>query len=335
MRISAKTSLAAVSAGVMTAAIAVPSGASGVSAHAAACVKAFNIEAIVDDSGSMGGTDPNRLRVQGLDLLINTLSSGTFLGAVEFGDSFTTGVPSADTVFAPQTVGPNGPAMKSALNAKIHADNGGTDYNSAFAQSDSDNPLAAARIFLTDGGHNAGTYNNGHLVRRVPTYVVGFSPGLASATDQARLKQIASDTGGHYYPLADSSQIQAVINKIGAALTCQSPPASVTDQLAAGRSSRVHSFGIGSKIKTAQIALTWSSPLDKFTITGLSEIRNGKQVAVAARARRLKVTTSHGQTFLLVKVSKLVKGSLHFRVRALRVRSVLGKATITTQVGRR
>src|SRR5882762_4365310 len=102
-------------AGMMIAAIAVPSGASGPRAHASACVKATNIEAIIDDSGSMAGTDPSTLRVKGLKLLINTLSPGTFLGAVEFGGSFDPSTPSADTVFKPQAVGPNGTAMGNAL----------------------------------------------------------------------------------------------------------------------------------------------------------------------------------------------------------------------------
>src|SRR5437588_2610004 len=93
------------------------------------CQRATNIEAIIDDSGSMSVTDSNRLRVQGLDLLINTLSPGTLLGAVEFGSAFSG--PAADTVFKPEAVGPNAAAMKADLDQKIHADNGATDYNAA------------------------------------------------------------------------------------------------------------------------------------------------------------------------------------------------------------
>src|SRR5205807_2348879 len=145
--------------------------------------------------------------------------------------------PAADTVFKPEAVGPNAAAMKADLDQKIHADNGATDYNAAFAQSDADNPTANARIFLTDGAHNQGTYNNGHLVHKVPTYVVGFSAGaVGSPADRARLKQIASDTGGHYYPLKDSSHLQSVMNAIGAALTCHAVPRHFNDQLKQGQS---------------------------------------------------------------------------------------------------
>ena len=222
-------------AGMIVAALAAPSGASIPRAHASACVAATNIEAIVDDSGSMALTDSGKLRVKGLELLINTLSPGTFLGAVEFGGNFFPGsTPAADTVFAPEAVGPNATAMGTALESKITADNGGTDYNAAFAQSDADNPNAQARIFLTDGGHDIGTYNNGHLTHRVPTYVIGFSTGVADAEAQQRLKTIAGDTGGQFFPLNDSSQLQSVMNDIGAAITCQTPPLSFTDQLKLG-----------------------------------------------------------------------------------------------------
>ena len=87
-------------------------------------------------------------------------------------------------------------------------------YNAAFAQSDADNPNANARIFLTDGAHNADAYANGHLVHKVPTQVISFGSGL-SPDDQARLQTIANDTGGTYYPQVDSSQLQSVMNTIG------------------------------------------------------------------------------------------------------------------------
>jgi hypothetical protein len=335
MRSKRSALLVVIAASLMAAGIATQSGAESPRANAAACVKASNIEAIVDDSGSMASTDPNRLRNQSLDLLINTLSSGTFLGAVEFGGSFDPSTPSADTVFKPEAVGPNAAAMKSALDSKINADNGGTDYNAAFAQSDADNPNANARIFLTDGGHNVGNYNNGHLTHKSPTYVVSFG-GVPPGADQARLQGIANDTGGHYYPLVDSSQLQSIINAIGAALTCQTPPQTFTDLLAQGRS-RTHAVTIGARTKSLQIALTWSSPLDQFTINHLRLVSHGKTIGKAARrrkVRRLKIKRTKSATFTVLKVSRLSKGKLRFRVKATKVGSGQPKVTLTTQVSR-
>jgi hypothetical protein len=321
--------VAAGAAGLIAAA---PAGAAPV-AQASACTPATNIEAIVDDSGSMAITDANRLRVQAMDLLINALDPSTQLGAVEFGSGlFET--PGADTVFAPEPVGANAAAMKSALDQKIQADNGATDYNAAFAQSDTDNPGADARIFLTDGGHDIGTYNEGHLAHGVPTYVVGFG-GITSPEDQARLKKIASDTGGSYFPLKDSSGLQAVMDSIEAALTCQTPPVQFSDQLKEGQS-KLHSVAIGGSTKSIQIALTWASPLDKFKISGLQLIGKKGVLAIAPRPQRkpgkLQVTRSASSTFIVLKVSHLRKGRLRFSVKAAKVASGAPEVALTTQV---
>jgi hypothetical protein len=333
---SKRTALSVVvAASLLGTGVVAQSGAESPRAHAAACTKASNIEAIIDDSGSMSITDPNTLRVKGLKLLINTLSSATLLGAVEFGGSFDSSTPSADTVFKPAAVGPNGPLMGTALDAKIKADNGGTDYNAAFAQSDADNPNAVARIFLTDGGHNVGNYNNGHLTHKSPTQVVSFSSGI-TGEDQARLQGIANDTGGHYYPQVDSSKIQSVMNTIGAVLTCQTPPRTFNDKLALGRS-KTHAVTIGANTKSLQIALTWASPLDQFTISHLRLISHGKVIGVASRRhkpRKLKVKRTKSQTFTILKVSRLRKGKLRFKVKATKVGSGQPKVTLTTQVSR-
>jgi len=316
---------AVVAGGLVSTALVLPVVASPADAGAA-CTPAKNIEAIVDDSGSMFGTDPNRLRVQAMDLLINALDSGTTLGAVEFGTI-------ADNVFAPGAVGANAASMKSSLDSLIQADNGGTDYNLAFNTARSANPGAAARIFLTDGGHNTGTYADTHLNPsgpQTPTYVIGFSVGLSAPADQARLQKIATDTGGKYFPLPDSSALQSVMNNIETQLTCQSAPKTFTDNLKQGKSKQ-HSVNISKKSKFAQLALTWASPLDKFKIQGL-RITQGRNVVAARGVRHLKVKVIKGSTFIVVKVSRLVAGKLHFKVKATHIGSGAPKVSLTTQV---
>ncbi|MEA2153524.1 MAG: hypothetical protein QOI18_1757, partial [Solirubrobacteraceae bacterium] len=197
-----------------------------------------------------------------------------------------------------------------------------------------DNPNAQARIFLTDGGHNVGTYNNGHLTHKVPTYVIGFSTGVADTESQARLKMIASDTGGQFYPLTDSSQLQSVMNNIGAALTCQTAPQSFTDQLKQG-AGKTHTVSIGAGTKSLQIALTWVSPLDKFSISNLKISRKGRTVAQATRrnAKLLAVKTTTSPTFTILKFTGLTKGMLTFKVKATAIGSGVPQVTLTTQVG--
>jgi len=115
-----------VGAAIVAAALA-PSSGQAVGARAAACTPVKNVEAIIDDSGSMTGSDSNRLRVQAMDLLINALPDGTQLGAIQFGSSFDPATPSASVVFPVEAIGPNAAAMKSALDTQIQGDDGGTD----------------------------------------------------------------------------------------------------------------------------------------------------------------------------------------------------------------
>jgi hypothetical protein len=302
---------------------------------AAACTKATNVEAIIDDSGSMTLTDSSLLRVQAMDLLINALDASTNLGAVEFGSSFDPATPAADVVFPTQPIGANAAAMKAALDAKILGDGGGTDYNAAFNTGRAANPGAQARIFLTDGGHNADVYADTHLnpapQAQTPTYVIGFSTGLSLPEDQARLTKIASDTGGRYFPLPDNSALQSVMNQIETTLTCQSAPKTFSDTLAQGKS-KTHNVTLTKKAKSAQVAISWASPLDHFKIAGLKIVRGGKVVAKASAKRKLKVTVREGSTFAVVKVTRLVKGRLRFAVKATTIASGAPKVTLTTQV---
>jgi hypothetical protein len=325
-------------AALAAAAVAPSAGHAASARSTASCTPVSNVEAIIDDSASMNVTDPNRLRVQAMDLLINALDDKTNLGAIEFGSSFDPSVPSADVVFPVEPVGANAAAMKSALDTQVQGDNGGTDYNTAFDTARSADPGAQARIFLTDGGHNAGTYNNTHLnpaPPQTPTYVIGFSSGLSQPEDQARLQQIATDTGGKYFPLPDSSALQSVMNDIETTLSCQTPPKSFTDSLAQGKT-KAHTVKIASTSRSAQLALSWSSPLDKFTISGLKIVRKGRVVARSAKKHKkptkLKVRVKTGSTFAVVKVSKLVKGTLRFKVKATTIGSGAPQVTLTTQV---
>ena len=310
----------------------VPAGSAAPPALAAAsCTPVSNIEAILDDSGSMAVTDDGKLRVSALELLIDTPGNEQIdLGAVEFGGTLFGTDPPADTLFPPEPIGPNAAAMKAALKAKINADNGVTDYNAAFAAAQADNPSAKARIFLTDGGHDVGDYANGHR-GGPPTYVIGFS-GATTGADGDRLKQIASETGGRAFLQTDSSNLQAVMNEVGTTLTCQSPPKAFHDAFTKVNQSDAHAVKLASKTHSVQLTLSWSSPEDAFTIAGLRIVRHGKLVAVAARKRHLKLTKRRDSTFLVIKVSNLVRGSLHFKVKATKIGSGAPRVNLTTQV---
>ncbi len=332
-RLAALASAASAAAllAALTVASAAPARPSALAA--ASCTPVSNIEAIIDDSGSMSFTDPNKLRIAALQLLIDTPGNEkTILGAAEFGGtfgSFPGQPPAADTVFPPEAIGPNGAAMLAALQQKINADNGITDYNAAFAQGTADNPGAKARIFLTDGAHDADAYTNGHR-GGPPTYVIGFGTAISGADGQ-RLKQIAGDTHGRYFPQTDSSNLQAAMNQIGTTLTCQSPPTAFADPFSKVAQHKNHAVALASTAHSAQLTLSWSSPLDAFTIGKIRIVSHRKTVATA-RVRKLKLTTRRGATFLVVKLTGLRHGSLRFTVRPTKIGSGALKVNLTTQV---
>jgi hypothetical protein len=301
-------------------------------ASAAGCRPATNVEAIIDDSGSMQITDSNRLRVGAMDLLIQTLPPATTLGAVEFGSGLEgipgvfEGTPASATVFPPEPIAPNSGAMQAALKSNIQGDDGLTDYNAAFAKADADDPASQARIFLTDGAHNEGAYTEAHLSNKVPTYVIGFGTGIATADAKARLKKIAADTGGAVYNLEDSSELQAVVNSIGSELTCQTPPHQFTDQLAQGQTGKPHTVKIGAKTHTLRVTLTWAQPGNHFKLTGLAIKSHGKTVKAKPKA----TLAAKSSTFNVFKVAHLRPGTLRFAVKAAKAS---GAVKVTTQVG--
>jgi hypothetical protein len=296
---------------------------------AAACTPKSNLEAIIDDSGSMFISDQTKLRVAAMDLLIDTQGNEKrTLGAVEFGTD-------ATPLFGPGLIGQNAAAYKAAMAAAIQADGGGTDYNAAFAAAASHNPQATARIFLTDGEHTAvDPYANGHR-GGPPTYVLGLGAGLPGGPSDTLLTQIASDTGGLYRRADDATQMQAAMFDLNSAIACQAPPRRFNDSFKKVGKPQNHLVTIPSRINTAQFALTWANSADKFTIGGFRVIRRGKVVAQSAKVRRLKVSRRKGATFTTVRVSGLVKGKLRFFVRASKLSAPGTPVSLTTQVTRR
>jgi hypothetical protein len=174
----------------------------------------LDLEAIVDVSGSMSGTDPKYRRKDAVSLLLDLAAKGDKLGAVGFDDAYK---PLFDlTTISGDAVIKN---LKSVADAKI-INGGGTNYNVAFDEGykaltgagvDPARPKGA--IFLTDGGHNSGAYNNGHLHFAInptghtwPVCVVQLGTGF-QPVDVARLKRIASDTGGQYLATPTDDQL--------------------------------------------------------------------------------------------------------------------------------
>jgi hypothetical protein len=310
--LSASLALAALIAlgAMLSGGAAASSSGNNTAAAAADCQKSRNVEAILDDSGSMGGAfgnDPSNLRVELLRALTQLGGAqGRELGAVEFGDT-------AGVLFAPATM-PE-PAL-TAINAAaplVQADNGSTDYNLAFNTAAAANPNATSRIFLSDGGHNVGPYTNNHV--GVKTFVIGFG-----SVNSSVLQQIADDTGGFLQLLSDASQVPSVAADIVAGMNCRRPPVVFTDTFTNQGQSEGHSFK--AQGKTADMLITWPGTGIQITAVKFTQIVGGKvarkgTVAVASKARGVKTNKKSGTNFTTIRLKGLKKkGKVKFKVKA-------------------
>lgn len=340
-------------------------------ATSSACKPKKNLEAIIDDSGSMGFTDDKRLRVRALELLVDTPGNEKkALGGLEFG---TDAVP----LFGPGPIGPNRAAIKATLNTAIQADQGLTDYNDAFALAAGHNPGADGRIFLTDGGHNQDVYAEVHR-NGPPVYVIGLG-FVGGSEDEQRLQRIAAETGGLYLATQDSSELQAAMNEVNAAVNCQAKPVKYEDVFNSAGEQKRHAFGVGRQIKSVQFAISWGSEEDSFDIGGFKVVRGGQVVARGVSPKRFReirrkrqqqrqrrkakgstAQVSHrggnrrhrrahrkrqrvrlmvavkrrGPTFVTVRVRGVVPGKMRFQTKARQVSEAGTGVQLTTQASR-
>jgi hypothetical protein len=267
----------------------------------------------------MALSDPSDLRLHAMELLMDTQGNERrTLGAVEFGTD-------AAALFGPGVIGEGAPAFKLALAAALVENGGGTDYNDAFAVAAAHNPGAGARIFLTDGEHtDYVAYANGHL-GGPPVYAIGLG-AAAGSPYSALLGRIARETGGLYRRVSDAGGLQAAMFDMNSAMACQAVPKRFTDAFRGLRQAEEHTIQIPRGIRTAQFALTWANPLDRFTVTGLR---------LLGRKRKLALSRRRAATFTTVRVGGLAGGRLRFLVKPTRLATPGTEVDLITQVTRR
>jgi hypothetical protein len=316
-------------------------------------VAAKNVELINDDSGSMSITDPSKNRVEAAKLLLSKAANrgGTTYGAVEFARE-------ASPIFGPiKVTSGNLATLSNEITARTQDDGsgaptaedptikdtgGGTDYNAAFTVGNQSNPNADARVFLTDGGHNEGTYNDVHKNPVKRTYVIGFSGASSDPANSQRLQQIATDTGGQYYPQTDASNLTGVVNAVDDKLSCAARTKTFFDSFVKQGQTKTRQLKTSSSTKSLEFTVIWQGAGNVFDISKI-QVRSGKHVvAVGSRHRRkrskLKVTRKVGSTFVTVRVrgKGLRRGHrLRFVIKAKQLSSPALVATSVAQSNRR
>jgi hypothetical protein len=314
-RLKAAAAVAA-SAGLLAALLAGGGATSAGAAPLPNCTPATNLEAIIDDSGSMSLTDPDRFRADLVDILA-TFNTDKTMGAVQFGTD-------ASVLFAPGPIGPNLGTIRGALGL-IQADDGGTDYEAGFNLANSQNPNANARIFLSDGAPN---FDPDPLVWRAPptkTYVVGFG-----TVDPVVLNQIAAETGGPPpFNITNSSELRTVAMILNARINCQTDPIVLSKSF--NRVGQVKGLGFRPDGNTAEVVISWPTGA-KFKVLGFVQGKSGGKssaASIAKKRKRVKVRTSRGASFIAASLSRLKKGKVRFKVRAKRLS---GSTTVTAAI---
>jgi len=292
-----------------------------------------DLAAIVDISGSMSGQDPTFRRKDAVQLLIDLAGQGDRVVGTGFDDEFT-------EIFPRTTIA--GAAGKNTLKRLARqriVNDGGTDYNvglsSAFDALAADplNPLVPkAAIFLTDGAHN-GTYQNTHLRfafngtgRSWPICVVQLGSGFA-ATDTARLKRIARETGGAYSSTPTNTELENLY------FQCRGKTSGATTLL-----KRTSVFRIGQqktfarRIKKNQRKATFfvSWGVGKYR---LQAIQPGGRIFQRTIGKNVRLV--RGKTFSFIEILKPKAGLWRLRVTRLATGGVTDKATTTVTVLRR
>jgi hypothetical protein len=311
-----KALVGAVSAVGLLAALALGGTSGAGAAPLPNCTVANNLEAIIDDSGSMSVTDDQRFRVDMVNILA-TLNPDKEMGAVEFGSD-------AVPLFLANPIGPNLGVIKSALNA-VQADNGGTDYDQGFTVANAQNPTANARVFLSDGEPNSAPDPNLWKSPNIKSYVVGFG-----TVDPAVLNQIAADTGGPApFNVTNTAQLRTVAAIINARINCEPDPIQITKTLKSGQ---VKGLSFAADGNTAQIVTSWT-PGSKIQVFGFTQGGGGHSSAIAQSAKKrggnIKAKQSRGASYTVINLSHVHKGRVRFKIKA---KKAIGKVPVTTAI---
>ncbi len=302
---------------------------SGKAVGSASCTPAKNIEAIIDDSGSMAGSDPSKFRTKLLSAFANLASNnGRIFGGLEFGST-------ANNLFGPGTIPGINQAMQNSFQ-QVDANNGGTSYQEAWAGATGYNGSADARIFLTDGfpGDNPDPPQP-----FVKTYVIAlgedFSTNIAA---QTLLNKIATETGGPPpYFIAQAAAVQPVAADIAAQVSCSQAPVTFTRTFT--RQGEQVNYKFAPLGGSSDILISWDSPsvvFDPINFKLTGGLGAGKSVAVYAGKKKLKAkvktTKVAGGTFATVHLKGLKKTKKALKKQAKRKGAKVKKLKLTFRV---
>jgi hypothetical protein len=175
-----------------------------------------NVILLIDNSGSMKKTDPNKLSVVAASMLIDTLDENTNLNIIAFGDK----------AIAPYKLldNPSREALKEELES-LKFDNSNTNLKEGIEEALNQLQSVSGEntiIILSDGKEDpSGGLTDSHmkelyaLSEKAHALKIKInSIGLAKYSDEAALSGIAFKTGGDYFPSDNPSELFNIFSKI-------------------------------------------------------------------------------------------------------------------------
>lgn len=163
----------------------------------------LDLALVLDSSGSMSSNDPQGLRRTESKNLVDALLVGDQASVVDFDDSGRLA----------QALTSDKDALKSAIDT-IDA-SGGTDIAAGVRIGiDSLGPQgdrARVMVLLTDGD---GSYTSDLTAEAQAKFITIYTVGLGSSVNETLLRDIATATGGEYFPVASAGQLADAFDQI-------------------------------------------------------------------------------------------------------------------------
>ena len=294
---------------------------------------AFDLAAIVDVSGSMSGADPGFRRKTAVQLLVDLAGQGDRLVGTGFDDEFV-------DIFPRTTV--SGTSTKNTLKRLARqriVNKGGTDYTVGFANAfnalaaDPLNPqVPKGAIFLTDGAHN-GTYDNAHLRfafngtgRTWPVCVVQLGRAF-SASDTARLRRIAAETGGIFRKAPNNRQLENLYFQCRGQTSGATTLLRKTSTFRVGQT-RTFTRRIKKRQRKATFFVGWGAGRYQLRL-----IQPGGKAYTRSAGKRVRLV--RGKAFSFFEVRNPKAGRWKLRVARLKTGARTDRATTTVTVQRK
>lgn len=214
-----KKCIASLLAALLIVAMAIPASGSTVAAQS----NRYNVVFVTDASGSMSGTDPDKLRFEAIDLFVGLLSNGgNYVGSVVFADGVVFQSPLSE--------------VKSREEKKIITDDlknqpiggftdigGGLQAALNLIEIGGDKELPSIIILLTDGNTEMGTdelidqsiaekEDAMEKARQEGIKIFTISLNNNNSANSNEMKQIANATGGEFREVSEATDLQDVFD---------------------------------------------------------------------------------------------------------------------------